>query len=268
MNIKKGTIVKVTVLNSNAKSLGFNLKDLEGQIMVVEDFKEKENEVVLLNQDYKIKVKAEDVSLGSARLNPEVRTKLKELYNTKVEMEKIKKQIKEFENKSWDLRKGYENQESELRDIISTVNSQNVNRITTTESFSVANCEKHIELGIGFSQCIAKWINTNQYSFVMEEYDDSLHMYDHKEAVKQCGLNISAYSTIIENIKTIAKSMKGLKLKEIKDDVSIGDKNTLYAGKIFVFEIKKGLLLSDLKDVFMQIDKEIALISRHFPDKY
>ncbi|PLS19207.1 hypothetical protein CVD28_02010 [Bacillus sp. M6-12] len=266
MNIKKGTIAKVAVLNSEVKQWGFNLKDLEGQIMVIEDM--NETEVVLLNQDYNVKVKLADISLGSARLNSDVRTKLKELYNTKIEMEKVKKQIKELENKTWELRKGFENQESELRDLISTVNNNNVTRITTTNYYTVGNHDKHVELGIGFEQCIAKWINENKFSFIMQEYDNSLHIYDSKQAVKQCALNISAYATVVEAIKTLTKSMKGLKLKGIEDKVSIGDKNTLYAGKIFVFEIKKGLLLSELKEVFAKIDKEIAKISRHFPDKF
>lgn len=267
MNIKEGQIVKVTEVKSDY----YEIQNTKGQIFVIIGLLKVTNRVKLMNQNSKFPliIDLDLLIFGSCRLKPELRNGLMELYKSSKKCEKLEEEIQRLNSELQMQRRGMWETQNGMVEEFSTISSDTISNITNSETFFTETSDMTIKFGIGFGVELDKWVNPDDYSYLYREYDSSIGIhYEDKEGMKKDYLNIKPYENIVNKLKEETKAVKGVKFTGISDNISIGDKDTLHASKIFAFECNKDVLISDLKPLFSKIDNHIKKIESNFQDKY
>lgn len=255
MAVKKGGIYKV-----KGKAKGYFAPEINNHVMVVVEINEKKNVVTMINEHVSVEADLSEVQLTSTKIKPELRQGLKELYQLYTKKKKIEDQLKKLESERLSLSHEMSEKRKDLLKYSPVITLKTIENIIESRWFYSKDGEKFITVGIGFDIPIEKYANPESYGFLMREYDNTIHIWDKKQAIKECKINIDHCRDEVNQIKSIANSKKLCKLTAIKDDVYLGDKDWLITAKIFEIEIAKNANLEQLEAVLKQIVKLIQTI--------
>lgn len=178
-------------------------------------------------------VSNEHTTFSSARLKPEVRTSLTDLYKQHVEVEKMQQQIKKIEAKLWEKKDVIQKKKEKIKLLSGEFQLSDVaQKFYDIRSWS--NDPKNPNFSFYLDKEVAKYPRTEDFPFLYLEYDNSLHMYEDTEYIKKYKLNIQD-----ADIEQLKKKLKHTILKSVSDQWELGDKS-LYVNKVFQFSVKKG----------------------------
>lgn len=259
--IKTGFIGKLNMVHDKVR----NPYDLQGQIVVVTEV--KGDSYSILNESLNCILQIQDFEVKSTRLKPELREGLKTLFKHYSNLKKIQQQIQELNVEARNTQILLYKEQEKMQVQSSTVTTGNIGKIIPS-IYSTKFEKDEITISIGFEQCIDKYVRENDYSFIMNEYDNTLEIYSVDAAIKEVGLDIKRFASNVNAIKEAAKNSKGIKFLGISDNVWIGDKNTLHVSKLINFSIKRSVTTENLKDAFEPINKQIEIMDNHFISAY
>lgn len=253
--VKVGSVYKVQ----------FEDKAEQGMLVGISEGYRGQNYLFLYVDGTDQQVRANDVTLSSTRIKPEVRQYFKKIFNMYKEKEKLKQQRDELNMKISSICDNITSARKEMKDVNGVYSAEDVvntfNRKYETDTYLWGTKDGNLFFSV--DQHHGKYVRPRDYSFIDYEYDSTLWISDYEQAKKKLCVTISKQD--LDNLKSKLKLAKFVKTTE---SVDIGDKNTLSSSTTFHFKVRPQLSKEEMDLVAKEIYHAYKAVEKYESSYY
>lgn len=206
-------------------------------------------------------VRANEVTLSSTRIKPEVRQYFKNIFQMYKEKEKLKKKRDLLNMQIDGICRNITNARKELKDVNGIYSAEDVVKAFNKkyyESDTYLWGTKDGNLFFSIEQYHGKYVTPRDYSFIDYEYDSTLYISDYEQAKKELGINIPK-----QDLANLKAHLKLAKFVEMDDHIDIGDKNTLKSAVVFHFKVKPNLSKEEAELIVEEMHMAYEAVKKH-----